>query len=194
MAITNYKPLPRLQGEILSEFLSKIDKRDPNACWPWMGSVDSKGYGIFWSSNKAYLSHRQSHFIHTGIDPISKVVCHKCDTPLCNNWNHLVAASQRDNQLDKIRKNRQAKGASHGSRTCPERTPRGDRHASRTTSGWAQGEKNGRHVITASDAAVIRQLFVKGGKGEGSAKTLSLRFGLSISQIHNIASGSQWKY
>ncbi len=42
------------------------------------------------------------------------VVRHKCDNPRCVNPEHLELGTQQDNINDKVERNRQAKGSSHG--------------------------------------------------------------------------------
>lgn len=42
------------------------------------------------------------------------VICHKCDNPKCINPKHLFKGTHKDNQEDKCRKGRQAKGEKNG--------------------------------------------------------------------------------
>lgn len=43
-----------------------------------------------------------------------KLVCHQCDNPACINPDHLFLGTPKDNSMDMIIKNRQAKGFQHG--------------------------------------------------------------------------------
>jgi DNA-binding XRE family transcriptional regulator len=90
---------------------------EPNSgCWIWMGEVKTSGYGECWATGWREDAHRSAYrlFVCDEI-PAGKVVRHKCDTKLCINPDHLVLGTQADNIADKVRRNRQAKGVSHGS-------------------------------------------------------------------------------
>lgn len=89
-------------------------------CWNFKGSKTAKGYGKMRVNYKYWLAHRYSLSLHLGRD-IEKgmVVMHKCDNPSCVNPEHLTEGTQRDNQLDCIRKGRGGnRGANHHSKVA----------------------------------------------------------------------------
>jgi hypothetical protein len=98
----------------ITRFLSKVDKRGPNECWPWTGAQNKSGHGRFKFNGTALLAHRVAYVIANGELPVStmhrsyhgKVVRHTCDNPPCCNPAHLVACEQIDNVRDMMKKGR----------------------------------------------------------------------------------------
>src|SRR5687768_6309426 len=77
---------PAATRPIAERFWEKVDKRGPNDCWEWQGSLDRKGYGqIKLRSYKRGQSHRVSYELTYGAIPDGALVCHKCDNPRCVN-------------------------------------------------------------------------------------------------------------
>jgi hypothetical protein len=91
----------------------KNTKRN-GSCMEWQGGVNKEGYaacaayGLFSSQ----LLHREVFALTKGGRP--SVVMHACDNPVCINPKHLFAGSPEANVLDKVLKNRQARGAKNG--------------------------------------------------------------------------------
>lgn len=90
--------------------LTRFNKKhipEPNSgCWLWEAAVSSEGYGQFYLEDKLRGAHVTSFILYKG--PISEgmQVCHKCDTPLCVNPEHLFLGTKKDNMLDCISKGR----------------------------------------------------------------------------------------
>src|SRR6266480_3764577 len=88
-------------------FQSFIDKRGgDNACWPWRGSINHKGYGTFttgWREHKRnYRAHRYAYALAFGEIPGGLHVLHRCDRRDCVNPAHLFLGTNRDNVLDRL--------------------------------------------------------------------------------------------
>lgn len=80
-------------------------------CWIWTGGTrkNSKGvpYPRHWSdSGESIGAHRFSLELVHGPIPNGMYVCHKCDTPLCVNPEHLFIGSHKENMLDMVQKKR----------------------------------------------------------------------------------------
>ena len=99
-----------------------------SSCWLWLTGCDKDGYGMFARDRggKSIRAHRFSWELHFGPIPDVLIVLHKCDTPACVRPDHLFLGTHLDNAQDRNRKNRQATGTRHGSKTHPEKFGRRD--------------------------------------------------------------------
>ncbi len=72
---------------------------------------DKDGYVILPGgiSGTHIKAHRLAWALHNGADPAGLVILHTCDNPPCVNPEHLVVGTNRDNQMDKVRKGRQSR-------------------------------------------------------------------------------------
>lgn len=110
-------------GEIQDRFWTRVEKRGPDECWAWGGTVNGKdGYGIiggllhgkrYAEAGKKLLAHRISWIMHNGDFPDEApddyhgwVVLHTCDNPRCVNPGHLRLGTQRNNVDDMHQKAR----------------------------------------------------------------------------------------
>src|SRR4051812_27415515 len=73
---------------LADRFWPKVVKRGKNECWLWIGAKNPHGYGRL-GGKPNRPAHRLSYEINVGPIPDGLCVCHKCDTPLCVNPNHL---------------------------------------------------------------------------------------------------------
>lgn len=107
----------RLKGRqprpLTERFWEKVDIRGEDECWPWIASLDSRGYGSIGSDGGKPLmrAHRVAYELCLGRIPPGLVVCHACDNRVCVNPHHLFVATQRDNVIDMIRKGRRHSSA-----------------------------------------------------------------------------------
>jgi hypothetical protein len=102
------------EGNAIERFHKKYEIKD-SGCWIWTGGTRPNGKGVLypkhWNENKKAIgAHRFSYIIHHGIIEDGIYVCHKCDTPLCVNPEHLFLGSHQDNMKDMTEKNRSYKG------------------------------------------------------------------------------------
>ena len=77
-------------------------------------SVVKGNYPQCMRNGKVWYIHRYVYTKWCEELPAGHVVMHKCDNPLCINIEHLTHGTHKDNNDDKVKKGRQAKGASHG--------------------------------------------------------------------------------
>lgn len=88
-------------------FWSRVEKRGPNECWPWLGAKGGKGYGRMKIDGFAHMAHRLAYFFSRHRAPSAEMVIrHRCDNPNCCNPKHLVKGTQRQNVADMVRRGR----------------------------------------------------------------------------------------
>jgi len=178
--------------KIIKRFHSKVAKKTAQECWTWEGKLGVKGYGIFRVGKKLLRPNRVAYFLATGIDPKDKCVCHTCDSPSCCNSDHHFLGTQAENQEDKVKKGRQAKGATSGPRNHPERMARGDANGQRLhPEKTARGEKNGFAKLTDTQVLEIRAKHATLGR-TGSA--LAKEYGMTKTSISRILRRKSWKH
>lgn len=107
--LTRFGPTPR---PISDRLWSHVQICEPVACWPWVGTVDSCGYGRIRCGSLANNTrhYRQVHrvvweIVHGPI-PVGLCVLHHCDNPPCVNPQHLWLGTQQDNIADMVKKGR----------------------------------------------------------------------------------------
>jgi hypothetical protein len=99
-------------------FLDWLDRSGgKEACWPFIGSRISGGYGRLRVNGKKTLAHRVAWEQEHGPIPLGLSVLHHCDNPPCGNVLHLFLGTNSDNQLDAVAKKR-----NHNTRKthCPQ--------------------------------------------------------------------------
>lgn len=88
----------------IDRFMEKVMPVPEAGCWLWSGAAKPGGYGNFYLDGGYESAHRASMILH-GRDP-GEYTCHKCDTPLCVNPDHLFAGTAQDNHDDMRAKGR----------------------------------------------------------------------------------------
>lgn len=81
-------------------FWALADRRDPNGCWRWMGSLTDRKYGLFRINGKRHRAHRIAFELACGAAiPDGLVIDHLCRNPSCVNPAHLEVVTQQINTL-----------------------------------------------------------------------------------------------
>jgi DNA-binding MarR family transcriptional regulator len=123
-----------MNDEIVRRFWSRVKRGSENECWPWIGTRNPKGYGLFWNGSTTTTSQRVAFAIANGSMP-DALICHTCDNPCCCNPVHLFAGSDSDNQRDSVAKGRRA---------------------------HIFGENNNRVILTVDQVIAIRERYAAG--------------------------------
>jgi hypothetical protein len=94
---------------LADRYWSHVIKRGEDECWGW-SAFKYKGYGRLSNGGKTIGAHRVSYMIHEGPIDGGLTVLHRCDNPECTNPRHLFLGTNADNNADRDRKGRQARG------------------------------------------------------------------------------------
>lgn len=86
-----------------------------NGCWECVShKKDKDGYTRLRRKGRDIYLHRLIYELKVGEIPSEAVILHSCDNPACFNIEHLSAGTNVENQIDKVKKKRQAKGERNG--------------------------------------------------------------------------------
>ena len=153
-------------------------------CWLWNASKDKDGYGKFEiaiitnKGTKSYRSigaHRISWYLFKSNSFKDLQVLHTCDVRHCVNPNHLWLGNNADNMLDKVNKNRQAKGSLL---------------SKSVKANSAKGERNCKAKLTVLQVEEIRLLYSQGIKRSVIAK----QFSICWTTVDAIVRYKHWKH
>ena len=89
-------------------FWMKVDKREPDECWPWLGTTQGKdGRGYFFFRGFKIIAPRYSFYLANGrFLEKGEFACHSCDNPSCVNPAHIWAGDAFSNMQDAVKKGR----------------------------------------------------------------------------------------
>jgi len=149
---------------IIGRFLNSVYQRSDDECWPWLGAINSNGYGNFICDGSTHKAHRISFRIFSGELSTDDVILHKCDNRACVNPRHLVKGTQAENIKDMLNKNRD--NYSH------------------------KGSSNGRSKLHEEDVKQIKQMLIS----QKLQRDIADQFNVSISTISQINRGVIWKH
>ena len=137
---------------------------DKNACWPWQGYINDKGYGVACIRKTRLSAHRVSYEVFIGPIPDGLHILHsqQCTTRACINPDHLRTGTNYENMQD--RKN-------YGDQ------PRGTKHYATH--------------LTEDDIRNIRRLRIE---KELSYEQIGVLYNINPATINNIIYGFTWKH
>jgi hypothetical protein len=159
-------PLP--MSERISTFWSRVDKKGPDDCWPWLGAPDIQtGYGKFSWNSKTTSAHRFAWIATFGEIPSGLHVLHHCDNRICQNPNHLFVGTNTDNVHDMLAKGRASKPPVH---TGPRR--------------WNCSP------LSVDDVKIIRSMWIP---RKFSVRKIAVKLGLPYKSVENAVSKHHWK-
>lgn len=159
----------KLRRRFLARFWAKVNKNGPivyeelGRCWLWLGRIYPEGYGVVWFRSGSWSAHRVSWFLKHRKIPVGKKG--RMVLHKCD----IPACVNPDHLF-------------LGTNT--------DNMADKVAKGrQAYGAATRLNKITAADVSRIRLLRVRGG----TLRSIGLRFGLGISQVHRIVERQSWK-
>jgi hypothetical protein len=97
----------------IARLWTNIECGDIDACWEWLGSIASTGYGQLWVRGKNEGAHRMVCTLVHGPAPGMQAL-HACDNPLCCNPIHLRWGTIAENMEDRGARDRTARGTTQG--------------------------------------------------------------------------------
>lgn len=166
-----------VKRSLVDRFWDKVNKNGPippnqpalGVCWVWIAAKDPFGYGVILvrpknRSRYTERAHRISAHLHGLTILEGECVLHKCDVPSCINPDHLFIGTKKDNNLDRMKKER---------------------------SNPTRGEESGRVKLTEENVLKIRQLFAT---GKYQKVDLAKQFNISASQIKHLTNGTSWTH
>ena len=196
MPTQKYKLIPEFTEEEIARFWSKIDKRGPDECHPWIGRKDKDGYGIFQiKRNGKKCNYRAARIIQKLLryDADQLIVLHSCDNPPCVNGDHLSPDTTAENNKQCRDRGRNAFGEKHGTKTHPESIVRGDRHHARQNPEKYFGTLNPTAKLSEEQVAEIRSVYRPRTKAYwGNAAHLGKIYGVSAIVIRRIGQESTY--
>ena len=112
--VNNYGKRKVDEGNEVERFHKKYVIKE-SGCWIWTSGTRPNNKGVLYprhwtDGGKSVGAHRFSFELSNGKIPKGMYVCHKCDTPLCVNPDHLFVGSHDDNMRDMVKKGRSFTG------------------------------------------------------------------------------------
>ena len=86
------------EPNVLEDAWDYVERDADDKCWPWIGTVHKKGYGMFWRENTEIKAHRAIYELKFGSIPNGMQVMHRCNVKVCCNPAHLQLGTDVENQ------------------------------------------------------------------------------------------------
>jgi len=78
-------------------FFRFVNRAEPDECWPWLGQINTHGYGCFGGSTTR--AHRFAYELLIGAIPVGLTIDHLCRNRNCVNPWHMEPVTNRENVL-----------------------------------------------------------------------------------------------
>lgn len=78
-------------------FWSKVNVKQLDECWDFIGGLDKDGYGVFYLNGTSIKAHRCSYSLY---NILNDCACHTCHNPSCVNPLHLYDGTHKQNMND----------------------------------------------------------------------------------------------
>lgn len=161
-----------LNNKLLDRFKSKFTLSE-SGCWEWKAYLMHKGYGHFHINRVPKRAHRVSYEHYKGKIPFGMLVMHTCDNRKCVNPDHLVVGTHQDNMNDMVKKGRSQKVVKGCNKYNTNQSM----------------ENNFNSKLTSIQ---VKNIIKDYKDGAGSYMFLSLKYGVSKSNIQAIINGRSW--
>jgi len=86
-------------GSLQDKFWARVERRSPDECWLWVGSLTPQGYGVLSHGGRKW-AHRVSVLLSGRDIPADMVVDHICRVRNCVNPDHLRVVTKRINGIE----------------------------------------------------------------------------------------------
>lgn len=159
----------RIHPPLIERFEAGYMPEPNSGCWIWIGAVINRTdgeqpRGKIRTASRLESAPRVSYRLFKGEIPTGLFVCHRCDTPLCVNPNHLWLGTGAENSADMVAKGR-----------------------NRTMGTSRRGALNTRAKLTEDDVRDIRA-------NQAPASALAAQYGVSRGAIRDIKTGRNWAH
>lgn len=106
------RPIRLVHGysPLLERFNASFIPEPNTGCWLWMAASTSAEMPrpTIRENGRRVVAHRVAYRLFVGPIPEGRMICHRCDVPMCVNPDHLYAGDAKSNAQDCLRRGRHA--------------------------------------------------------------------------------------